>query len=89
VVPETRRFDNGITLNTVDEYHTSKWGTHYSAVGRRHDGSNYSLFRCKGCDLTLNSDRKSSLSVAIKPSSSGMDFLIGFKPSRFRGRESQ
>jgi transposase len=26
----------------------------------------YSLFRCKACGLTVNSDRKASLAVAVK-----------------------
>jgi len=61
-----RCFDNGITLNKVDSYHTSKWCSRCGAVGRGHDGSNYSLFRCKGCGQVVNSDRKASLAVAVK-----------------------
>lgn len=61
-----RCFDNGITLNKVDSYHTSKWCSRCGAVGRGHDGSNYSLFRCKSCGQVVNSDRKASLAVAVK-----------------------
>lgn len=64
---EARCFDNGITLNRVDAYHTSKWCSHCGAVGGRgHDGRNYALFRCLRCGLIMNSDRKASLAVAVK-----------------------
>jgi transposase len=63
---EARCFDNGITLNRVDAYHTSKWCIHCGAVGAGHDGRNYSLFRCKECGLTMNADRKASAAVAAK-----------------------
>ena len=63
---EARCFDNGITLNRVDAYHTSKWCTRCGAVGKGHDGGNYSLFSCKECCQVVNSDRKSSLAVAVK-----------------------
>ncbi len=65
-VLEGRCFDNGIMLNRVDAYHTSKWCSHCGAVGNGHDGGNYSLFRCKECGLTMNSDRKASLAMAVK-----------------------
>jgi IS605 OrfB family transposase len=63
---EARCFDNGITLNRVDAYHTSKWCIHCGAVGAGHDGGNYSLFRCRMCGLTMNADRKASVAVAAK-----------------------
>ena len=63
---QARCFDNGINLNRVDAYHTSKWCSHCGAVGSGHDGSNYSLFRCKKCGQAVNSDRKASLAVAVK-----------------------
>ncbi|MDV3278084.1 MAG: zinc ribbon domain-containing protein [Nitrososphaerales archaeon] len=62
---EQRCFDKGITLNTVDSWHTSKWCPHCGAVGRGHASDNYSLFRCK-CGLVVNSDRKASLAIAAK-----------------------
>ena len=65
-VLEGRCFDNSITLNRVDAYHTSKWCTRCGAVGRGHDGGNYSLFRCRECGQAVNSDRKASLAVAVK-----------------------
>jgi len=63
---EQRCFDKGIALNIVDSWHTSKWCPHCGAVGKGHDGANYSLFRCKECGLVVNSDRKASLAVAVK-----------------------
>ncbi|MHB8565618.1 MAG: zinc ribbon domain-containing protein [Nitrososphaerales archaeon] len=64
---EARCFDNGIKLNRVDPYHTSKWCSRCGAVAKNgHDAKNYSLFRCKECGLTMNSDRKASLAVAVK-----------------------
>jgi IS605 OrfB family transposase len=63
---EGRCFDNGIALNLVDAYHTSKWCSHCGAVGNGHDGSNYALFKCQACGQVVNSDRKASLAVAVK-----------------------
>jgi IS605 OrfB family transposase len=63
---EGRCFDDGITLNKVDPYHTSKWCSRCGAVGAGHDGRNYALFRCKSCCLVVNADRKASLAVAAK-----------------------
>jgi IS605 OrfB family transposase len=63
---EARCFDNGITLNKEDAYHTSKWCSHCGAVGRGHDGSVYALFRCRECGQVVNADRKASLAVAVK-----------------------
>jgi IS605 OrfB family transposase len=63
---EGRCFDNGIMLNRVDPYHTSKWCSHCGAIGKGHDGGNYSLFRCKECSQVVNADRKASLAVAAK-----------------------
>ena len=63
---EGRCFDNSITLNRVDAYHTSRWCTRCGAVGKGHDGGNYSLFRCRQCGQAVNSDRKASLAVAVK-----------------------
>jgi IS605 OrfB family transposase len=63
---EARCFDNGIMLNRVDAYHTSKWCIRCGAVGAGHDGGNYALFRCRMCGLTMNADRKASVAVAAK-----------------------
>ena len=63
---EARCFDSGITLNRVDAYHTSKWCSRCGAVGKGHDGGNYSLFRCRECGQIVNADRKASLAVATK-----------------------
>jgi IS605 OrfB family transposase len=63
---QARCFDNGITLSRVDPYHTSKWCSHCGAVGKGHDGGNYSLFRCRDCGQVVNADRKASLAVAVK-----------------------
>ncbi|MEW5955371.1 MAG: transposase [Candidatus Micrarchaeota archaeon] len=62
---EARCFDNNIPLNIVDSWHTSKWCSHCGAVENGHS-SNYSLFKCKNCGQTVNSDRKASLAIAIK-----------------------
>jgi IS605 OrfB family transposase len=61
---EQRCFDNNIKLNIVDSWHTSKWCSHCGAVADGHS-SNYSLFKCK-CGQIVNSDRKSSLAIAVK-----------------------
>jgi IS605 OrfB family transposase len=63
---EARCFDNGIILSRVDAYHTSRWCSHCGAVGKGHDGGNYSLFRCRECGQIVNADRKASLAVAVK-----------------------
>ena len=64
---EARCFDNGITLNRVDPYRTSKWCSRCGAVAKNgHDGKNYALFRCKECGQVVNSDRKARLAVAVK-----------------------
>ena len=62
----SRCFDNDITLNKVNPYHTSKWCSRCGAVGAGHDGKNYALFRCLKCGQEVNSDRKASLAVAVK-----------------------
>ncbi|MEM3185827.1 MAG: hypothetical protein QXQ39_03995 [Conexivisphaerales archaeon] len=41
-------------------------GAPIAVVGNGHDGSIYSLFRCKECGQVVNADRKASLAVAIK-----------------------
>jgi IS605 OrfB family transposase len=61
---EQRCFDNDITLNIVDSWHTSKWCSHCGALANGHS-SNYSLFKCK-CGQIVNSDRKASLAIAVK-----------------------
>ena len=63
---EQRCFDHNIPLHINDAYHTSKWCSRCGAVGNGHSSSNYSLFKCKGCGQIVNSDRKSSLAVAVK-----------------------
>ncbi|MBI2649524.1 MAG: transposase, partial [Thaumarchaeota archaeon] len=62
----SRCFDKRITLNTVDSWHTSKWCSRCGAVGKGHDSTNYSLFRCKECGFVANTDRKASLAIAVK-----------------------
>lgn len=54
-----------VPLQIVDAYHTSKWCPHCGAVNNGHYSGNYSLYRCK-CGLTVNSDRKASLAIAVK-----------------------
>jgi transposase len=61
---EQRCFDNYVTLDTIDSWHTSKWCSRCGAVGNGH-AANYSLFKCD-CGLVVNSDRKASLAVAVK-----------------------
>jgi len=56
----------GIPIQIVDAYHTSKWCPHCGAVNKGHDSGNYALYRCKGCGMLVNSDRKASLAIAIK-----------------------
>lgn len=56
----------GIPLVEVDPYHTSKWCSCCGAVNKGHKGNNYALYSCKNCGLTVNSDRKASLAIAIK-----------------------
>ena len=61
----SRCFDNSVTLNIVDSWHTSKYCSHCGAVGKGHDSGNYALFRCK-CGVVVNSDRNASKNIAIK-----------------------
>jgi IS605 OrfB family transposase len=62
---EARCFDYGITLNTVNPWHTSKWCIRCGAVGEGHS-ANYSVFRCPNCGLAMNADRKASVAIAVK-----------------------
>jgi IS605 OrfB family transposase len=55
-----------VPLSVVDAYHTSMWCPHCGAVNKGHHSGNYSLYKCKLCGLTMNSDRKASLAVAVK-----------------------
>jgi len=54
------------SLSIIDAYHTSKWCPHCGSVNRGHDKGNYALYTCKTCGNIVNSDRKSSLVVAVK-----------------------
>jgi IS605 OrfB family transposase len=64
---EARCFDKTVPLTIVDPYHTSKWCSRCGAVATRgHMSGNYTLFKCMRCGLTVNSDRKASLAVAVK-----------------------
>jgi IS605 OrfB family transposase len=63
---EQRCFDNNIRLSVVDSWHTSKWCSHCGALADGHHSANYSLFVCKRCKQVVNSDRKSSLAIAVK-----------------------
>jgi IS605 OrfB family transposase len=63
----SRCFDNNITLNIVDSWHTSKCCSHCGAVARSgHSYGNYALFRCKECGAVVNSDRNASRNIAMK-----------------------
>lgn len=55
-----------VPLYEVDAYHTSKWCSHCGAVNNGHQSGNYALYKCKKCGMTVNSDRKASLAIAIK-----------------------
>ena len=55
-----------IPIHKIDPYHTSKWCPNCGAVNRGHTSANYSLYTCKRCGFIVNSDRKSSLTVAVK-----------------------
>ncbi|MDH5691124.1 MAG: RNA-guided endonuclease TnpB family protein [Candidatus Bathyarchaeota archaeon] len=55
-----------VPLSVVDAYHTSMWCPHCGAVNKGHHSGNYALYKCKMCGLTMNSDRKASLAVAVK-----------------------
>jgi len=57
---------SGIPLQLVDAYHTSKWCPHCGAVNDGHQPGNYALYRCKECGMTVNSDSKASLAIAVK-----------------------
>jgi len=57
---------NGIPLQIVDAYHTSKWCPHCGAVNNGHQSGNYALYKCKKCGMLVNSDRKASLAIAVK-----------------------
>jgi IS605 OrfB family transposase len=61
----SRCFDNNITLNIVDSWHTSEYCSHCGAVGKGHDRRNYALFRSE-CGVLVNSDRNASKNIAIK-----------------------
>jgi IS605 OrfB family transposase len=63
---EQRCFDHDIHLKEVSGRNTSRWCSHCGALGDGHESSNYSLFRCKDCKQVVNSDRKSSLAIAVK-----------------------
>ncbi|HEY9245492.1 MAG TPA: transposase [Candidatus Methanoperedens sp.] len=53
-------------FDIIDAYHTSKWCPRCGSVNPGHDKSNYTLYKCKTCGIVVNSDRKSSLVVAVK-----------------------
>ncbi len=53
-------------LDILDAYHTSKWCPHCGSVNPGHYSGNYALYKCQTCGNIVNSDRKSSLTVAIK-----------------------
>ncbi len=56
----------GVLFQEVDAYHTSKWCPKCGALNNGHDSVNYALYTCKKCGLTVNSDRKASLAIAVK-----------------------
>ena len=55
-----------IPIKEVDAYHTSKWCPHCGALNNGHHTGNHSLYKCTKCGLSVNSDRKASLAIAIK-----------------------
>ena len=55
-----------IPIHKISPYHTSKWCPNCGAVNLGHASANYSLYKCCECGLVVNSDRKASLTVAIK-----------------------
>lgn len=57
---------SGVGFLEVDAYHTSKWCPHCGAVNAGHQSGNHAIYKCKNCGLIVNSDRKASLSIAIK-----------------------
>jgi len=63
---EQRCFDKNIRLDIVDAWHTSMFCNHCGAIGKGHDSSNYTLFKCKKCGVIVNSDRHASENVALK-----------------------
>jgi IS605 OrfB family transposase len=61
-----RSVDTGIPMGYTNSYHTSKWCSGCGSVNPPHDSKNYAIYRCGNCGLTVNSDRKASLAVAVK-----------------------
>ena len=55
-----------VPLQEVDAYHTSKWCPHCGALNNGHHSGNHSLYKCAKCGLSVNSDRKASLAIAVK-----------------------
>ncbi len=86
---KSRCFDKQITLNIVDSWHTSKWCSHCGAVGKGHNGANYSLFKCLKCGQIVNSDRKASLSIAVKSLLERKIFLQDTTPDFFQFSNKQ
>lgn len=60
-----RSVDTGIPLGYVNPYHTSKWCPRCGSVNPGHS-NNYAIYKCKKCGFVCNSDRKSSLAIAVK-----------------------
>ena len=87
---EGRCFDNGITLNRVDPYHTSKWCSRCGAVAKNgHDGKNYALFRCKECGQVVTRIGKRVWLWPSNPCWSGSIRMPILIRSRFPIGESQ
>ena len=61
--------EEGITVDIIDPYHTSKWCPRCGAINDGHSSGNYALYKCKTCGLVVNSDRKASLAIALKSAS--------------------
>jgi len=61
-----RSVDTGVPLGYVHPYHTSKWCPRCGSVNPPHDKKNYAIYRCSECGLECNSDRKASLTIALK-----------------------
>ena len=58
---------SGVHLFQIDPYHTSRWCPCCGAINDGHCHHNRALYKCTCCGLDMNSDRKASLAIAIKP----------------------
>jgi IS605 OrfB family transposase len=61
-----RSVDTENPLGYVHPYHTSKWCPSCGSVNPAHNKNNYAIYRCTNCGFECNSDRKASLTIALK-----------------------